>query len=91
VALFQSCSSLRQWVEIVYVFWNVIECMCVQTTPPCAEGLRWHVFTTHIAIPLSTVRNYEAKFVNIIDPATGDVPPQLLQFCFGASFCCEVA
>jgi hypothetical protein len=56
----------------------------MQTTPPCAEGLRWHLFTTHIPIPLSTVRKYEEKFVNITDPITGNVLPQMFSSCMDA-------
>jgi hypothetical protein len=59
----------------------VTECNCLQTTPPCAEGLRWHLFTTHIPIPLSTVRQYESTFVNITDPVTGTAPTEKLPFC----------
>jgi carbonic anhydrase len=78
-------------MKVERVRFRFFYCMCVQTTPPCTEGLRWHVFTSHIPIPLSTVRNYESKFVNITDPVTGKaLTLSSLIFLHVCVLCCEV-
>jgi carbonic anhydrase len=48
--------------------------LLVQTTPPCAEGLRWHVFTNYIPVSFETVEMYDALLANITDRETGVKP-----------------
>jgi Eukaryotic-type carbonic anhydrase len=40
----------------------------VQTTPPCSEGLRWHVFKEPMTISVATLIKLEAKLSGTNDP-----------------------
>lgn len=42
------------------------------TTPPCSEGLRWHVFTEYVPISIETVTAFEELLVNVTDLDTGE-------------------
>lgn len=44
----------------------------LQTTPPCSEGLRWHVFNQHIAISEVSIIDFEVALANTTDPETGE-------------------
>jgi hypothetical protein len=57
----------------------------VQTTPPCAEGLTWHVFTTPVPIGLDTVVQFEQIMSNITDPDTGAQQPPPPRYLFGSA------
>lgn len=55
----------------------------MQTTPPCAEGLRWHVFTNYATVSIETVAQFEEIMANITDIETGayDLLPPLPLLC----------